>query len=127
VTHTDSFYVPNVTSVIYKIGIRTFIITSQAVPVTDDETLVYTDLTYNFGIWTSLAAPLVRRQGQRVIDQDLAILAAQMSTIRRYGAQFIDTPADTIHRYVDTLREAIVRGEDPHKLPALTCEIEFFV
>lgn len=127
VKHTDSFYAPNVTSVIYEIGAKTFIITSQAVPVTDAETLVYTDLTYDFGIWTALAAPLVRRQGQRIIDQDLVILAAQMEGIRRYGAQFRDTPADTIHRYVESLREAIARGEDPRALPPLTSEIEFFV
>ena len=127
VKHSDSFYAPNVTSVVYEIGAKTFIITSQAVPVSDDETLVYTDLTYDFGIWTTLAAPLVRRQGQRVIDQDLDILAAQMERIRQYGAQFRDTPADTIHRYVDSLREAIARGEDPRALPALSAEIEFFV
>ena len=47
-----------------------------------------------------------------VIDQDVTILAAQMENIRCYGADFRDTPSDIIHRCVESLREAIVRGED---------------
>jgi phenylpropionate dioxygenase-like ring-hydroxylating dioxygenase large terminal subunit len=128
--HTDCFVVPNVTCVTYEIGARTFIITSQSVPTGDDdggETIVYTDLTYNFGMFNDLARPWVRRYGQRVIDQDVAILSAQMDNIRRYGAEFRDTPADTIHRCVESLREALARGEDPHALAPIRRRIEFFV
>lgn len=128
ITHTDSFHAPNVTSVRYQLGRGwVFVITSQAVPVAQRETLVYTDLTYRFGPFTGPAAWLVRRHGQRIIDQDLEILRQQMEVIRKYGDAFFDTPADTIHRYVDTLREAIVRGEDPRALPPLSSEIEFWV
>jgi len=88
---------------------------------------VYTDLTYNFGPFNYVARPFVRWYGQRVIDQDVAILAAQMDNIRRYGAAFRDTPADTIHRWVESLRQALVRGEDPCALPPLSREIEFYV
>ena len=130
IRHTDSFYVPNVTCVTYEIGKRTFIITSQSVPVGADdggEILVYTDLTYNFGFFNDLARPFVRSYGQRVIDQDMTILAAQMDNIRRYGAEFRDTPADVIHRYVESLRSALARGEDPCALPVMAREIEFTV
>ena len=130
IRHTDYFLVPNVTCVTYEIGMHTFIITSQSVPVGPDDggdTLVYTDLTYNFGLFNDLARPFVRWYGQRVINQDVAILAAQMQNIRRYGARFRDTPADVIHRCVESLREAIARGEDPHTLPALKQEVEFYV
>ncbi|MGB5473123.1 MAG: aromatic ring-hydroxylating dioxygenase subunit alpha [Gammaproteobacteria bacterium] len=130
IRHTDSFLVPNITCVTYEIGERTFIITSQSVPVGADDggdTLVYTDLTYNFGLFNDLARPFVRWYGQRVIDQDVAILAAQMENIRRYGAEFRDTPSDFIHRCVESLREAIARGEDPCSLPPLSREIEFYV
>jgi phenylpropionate dioxygenase-like ring-hydroxylating dioxygenase large terminal subunit len=125
--HTDSFYAPNVTSVVYRIGKRTFIITSQAVPVNDAETLVYTDLTYDFGALNALAAPFVRAHGQRIIDQDIEILGRQMAVIRRYGREFRDTPADLIHSMVDSIRDAIARGEDPAALPPLRREIEFYV
>jgi phenylpropionate dioxygenase-like ring-hydroxylating dioxygenase large terminal subunit len=127
VHHTDSFYAPNVSSVVYRFGEKVFIITSQAVPVTGEETLVYTDLTYRFGILNAPAAPFVRWHGQRIIDQDLEILALQMDVIRRNGAEFRDAPADTIHRYVDSIRDAIARGEDPKLLPPVSRELEFFV
>lgn len=127
VTHTDSFHAPNVTSVEYQIGNKTFLITSQAVPVLSNETLVYTDLTYRFGLLNTLAAPIVRRYGQQIIDQDLAILARQMTNIERYGREFRDTPADHIHRYVDSIRDAIERGEDPRALPNVSQDIEFYV
>ena len=130
IRHTDSFFTPNVTCVTYEIGAHTFIITSQSVPVGGDDggdTLVYTDLTYNFGIFNDIARPFVRRYGQRVINQDVAILAAQMDNIRRYGADFRDTPADVIHRCVESLRAAVARGEDPCELPSLSRDIEFYV
>ena len=130
IRHTDSFLIPNLTRVSYEMGTRTLIITSQSVPCGADDggdTLVYTDLTYNFGLFNDIARRLVRRYAQRVIDQDVTILAAQMENIRRYGAAFRDTPADTIHRCVESLREAIARGEDPCALPALSREIEFYV
>jgi len=127
IRHTDNFHAPNVTQVIYEIGAKTFIITSQSVPVDEGETLVYTDLTYRFGPWNTLAAPFVRRHGQRIIDQDVEILRAQGENIARYGAQFRDTPADFIHRMVDSVRDAVGRGEDPGALPAVTHEIEFRV
>lgn len=130
IRHTDSFFVPNVTCVTYEIGKHTFIITSQSVPVgTDDggDTLVYTDLTYNFGVFNDIARPFVRHYGQRVIDQDVRILAAQMENITQYGAEFHDTPADVIHRYVESLRAALARGQDPRALPPQSRDIEFFV
>jgi phenylpropionate dioxygenase-like ring-hydroxylating dioxygenase large terminal subunit len=127
IRHTDSFFAPNVTSVVYEMGARTFIITSQSVPVREDETLVYTDLTYRFGALNAWAAPFVRREGRRIIDQDLEILAAQMEVIRRQGRHFQDTPADAIHRLVDTIRQAIARGDDPCDLPRLQHDIELVV
>ena len=42
-----------------------------------------------------------------------------MEVIAKYGGAFFDTPADTIHRYVDSLREAIAHGRDPRTLPPL--------
>jgi phenylpropionate dioxygenase-like ring-hydroxylating dioxygenase large terminal subunit len=127
VLHTDTFHAPNVTSVTYAIGGKTFVITSQSIPVGAQETLVYTDLTYSFGPWTRLAAPFVRRQAQRIIDQDKAILAQQMQSIARYGQDFRHTPADHIHVLVESIRDAIARNEDPAALPVVSREIEFYV
>lgn len=128
IEHTDSFYLPNVTSVSYVFGPRRhFLITSQSVPVSDDETLVYTDLTYDYGIWNRLAAPIVRWQGQQVIDQDIEILKLQMDSIKKYGDDFAHTQADVIHIFVESIRNALLRGEDPRLLPEKKRTISFFV
>lgn len=69
----------------------------------------------------------MRWYGQRMIDQDVAILSAQMKNVRRYGARLRDTPPDLIHRCVESLHAANPRGEDPCALPPLAREIEFHV
>jgi phenylpropionate dioxygenase-like ring-hydroxylating dioxygenase large terminal subunit len=128
IKHTDAFHMPNVTSVDYVFGPRRrFVITSQSVPVTDDETLVYTDLTYDYGIWNRLARPIIRRQAQTIINQDVEILGQQAETIRRYGARFTNTEADVIHVLIESIRDELSRGRDPRLLAEKTCEIEFWV
>lgn len=126
--HTDEFFAPNVTSVHYKFGGGYhFIITSQSIPLNDNETLVYTDLTYNYGIWTKISRPLVRWQAQTIIDQDVEILNNQMKTIKKYGAHFQNSPADIIHTWIESLQEEIEEGRDPALLPVRETEIEFWV
>ena len=118
IVHTDEFFMPNVSCVEYIFGPkRHFIITSQSIPLEDDETLVYTDLTYNYGIWNKLAAPIVRRQGQMIIDQDIEALANQMKVIKKYGGDFSNTQADTIHVWVETIQRELEQGRDPTLLP----------
>lgn len=128
INHTDSFHMPNVTSVDYRFGNhRRFIITSQSVPVTDEETIVYTDLTYNYGLWNLLARPVVRWQAQKIIDQDIEVLGFQMEAIKKYGERFTNTEADLIHILIESIRREIERGRDPRELPEQTHEIEFRV
>lgn len=128
IRHVDSFYMPNVTSVIYEFGPRrVFVITSQSVPAADDDTLVYTDLTFDYGFWNHFAAPIVRWQSQKVIDQDVAALASQHEVIAKYGESFSNTSADIIHVFVESIREALAKGEDPRALPEREVEVEFLV
>jgi phenylpropionate dioxygenase-like ring-hydroxylating dioxygenase large terminal subunit len=126
--HTDEFFVPNITSVHYRFGGNNhFIITSQSIPVNDKETLVYTDLTYNYGIWTKISRPLVKLQAQAIIDQDIRILNNQMKTITKYGAHFQNSPADIIHTWIESLQAEIENGRDPYIMPKKEVEIEFWV
>lgn len=128
IEHVDRFRMPNITHVVYRFGPRrAFHITSQSVPVTDTETLVYTDLTYDYGVWTRFAGPVVRFQGQAVIDQDIRALNQQMEVIRRYGDAFANTPADLIHVWIESIREELGRGGDPTALPARETRIRFRV
>ena len=128
ITHTDSFLMPNVTSVDYNFGHRRrFIITSQSIPLTGEETLVRTDLTYNYGAWNYLSRPIIQWQAQTIINQDIAVLDNQMKTIKRYGGHFSNTEADAIHVLIESIREEIANGRDPRLLPDKIQEIEFWV
>jgi phenylpropionate dioxygenase-like ring-hydroxylating dioxygenase large terminal subunit len=128
IEHVDRFHMPNVTCVEYGFGPRRrFVITSQAVPVSADETLVHTDLTFDYGAWGRLARPVVRRLAQRIIDQDIAILGHQTHVIERDGEDFTHTPADVIHVFIESIRRELEAGRDPRHLPERGAEIEFWV
>lgn len=128
IRHTDSFHMPNVTSVEYDLGPRRrFFITSQSVPEEEGSTLVYTDVTYDYGVFSKLARPFMWWTTQAIIDQDLVALATQREVIERYGAEFANTPADTIHVLVESIRDAIAKGIDPRTLPEKSAEVEFWV
>ncbi|MEO0645919.1 MAG: aromatic ring-hydroxylating dioxygenase subunit alpha [Cyanobacteria bacterium J06650_10] len=128
ISHSDRFFMPNVTSVEYKMGAnRHCFITSQAVPETKESTLVYTDVTFNYGIWNKLVRPFVRWTAQRIIKQDQVALKLQQETIAKYGERFSHTPADTIHVFVESVRAAIAQGKDPRTLPDKTVDVTFWV
>jgi phenylpropionate dioxygenase-like ring-hydroxylating dioxygenase large terminal subunit len=128
IRHTDSFHMPNVTSVHYDIGKhRQLFITSQSIPETQDSTLVYTDVTYNYGIWSWLARPLVWWTAQHIIQQDIQILGIQQEVIEKYGAQFSNTPADTIHVFIESIRACLAKGTDPRELPEKSATVTFWV
>jgi phenylpropionate dioxygenase-like ring-hydroxylating dioxygenase large terminal subunit len=114
IVHTDSFHMPNVTSVEYDFGPhRRFFITSQSIPEESDSTLVYTDVTYDYGWLNTLAWPAMYFTTQYIIDQDLDALALQQESIDKYGEKFQNTPADTIHVFVESIRNALKEGKDP--------------
>ncbi len=128
VVHTDEFFMPNISCVEYIFGPqRHFIITSQSVPMEDNKTRVYTDLTYNYGIWNWIAAPIVRWQGQAIIDQDIVALKMQGEVIAKYGDKFANTPADTIHAFVESIQEKLKAGEDPLSLPEKSVTVTMYV
>lgn len=128
VVHVDHFIMPNVTHVIYQLPSGwEYLITSQSIPLTDSETMVYTDITYNFGIWTRLAAWMVKRQAKKVIAQDMEVLEDQYQVIMREGPAFINMPCDLIHTMISEIRDALEKGIDPITLPDKKKEITFYV
>lgn len=128
IQHTDSFQMPNITSVEYNLGKnRRLFITSQSIPETDDSTLVYTDVTYNYGIWNKIARPFVYWTAQYIISQDVQILNIQQEVIKKYGTNFANTPADTIHIFVESIINKIAMGEDPRQLANKAVNVNFWV
>ena len=128
IKHTDSFYMPNITCVEYEMGRkRHFFITSQSVPVSAEKTVVYTDLTYDYGAFGYVSRPVVRRHAQAIIDQDIEILHTQMQTIKKYGQNFQNSRADIVHVFIESIREQITNGRDPKALPRKSTEIDLWV
>lgn len=128
IRHIDSFHMPNVTSVEYDMGPnRRLFITSQSVPEQENSTLVYTDVTFNYGIWNKIARPFVRWTAQHIIHQDVEALSIQQDVIEKYGTQFANTPADMIHVFVESIRNKIEAGEDPRVLSDKSVKVNFWV
>ena len=119
---------PNITTVNYWFGNKKhFIITSQSIPQKNNQTLVYTDLTYNYGIWTYLSRFIVRKYAQKIIDQDIIILRDQMIGIEKFGTQFSYSPSDIIHTYIESIQNEIAEGRDPLLLPKKLTRIKFWI
>lgn len=128
IKHVDYFHMPNITSVEYEFSKgKEFYITSQSIPINDELTHVYTDLTYCFGLITPLAAPFVRYQGQSVIDQDIEVLNTQMEVIKKYGTNFSNSRADIVHVFIESIRDAIAEGKNPELLPHKLNEFDFWI
>jgi phenylpropionate dioxygenase-like ring-hydroxylating dioxygenase large terminal subunit len=128
ITHSDEFFMPNVSCVEYGLSpSRHLIITSQAIPLEEGQTLVYTDVTYNYGIWTRLAAPFIRWYAQAIINQDIVALREQGQVIRKYGSEFANTPSDTIHVYVESIQREIEAGRDPALLPEKSATVRMYI
>lgn len=127
--HVDRFLMPNVTCVEYEFGPRRkLFITSQSVPSKADETVVFTDITFDYGLWSWLARPFVRRRARQIIREDVTILGAQMEVIENYGgARFSNSPADAMHLFIESIRRELDAGRDPRLLPAETRTVEIVV
>ncbi len=122
IRHIDIFHMPNIIA-----PNRRLFITSQCVGETEDSTLVYTDVTYNYGLWNKLAKPFVYWTAQYIIHQDVEALKIQWEVIEKYGTQFANTPADTIHVFVESIRNQIAAGKDPRQLPDKLVQVKFWV
>ncbi len=126
--HTDEFLMPNITRVQYWLGDKKhFVISSQSVPVENNKTIVYTDLTYNYGIWNKISKPIIKVQAQKIIDQDVDILNKQSKIIKKYGTKFQNSPCDIIHTYIEDIRNEINNQRDPRALPEKYSEVEIWI
>ena len=65
--------------------------------------------------------------GQRIISQDVEAMAKQMKCIKKYGEDFSNTPADTIHAYVETIQRELARGNDPRDLPDKVVDVQMLI
>jgi phenylpropionate dioxygenase-like ring-hydroxylating dioxygenase large terminal subunit len=128
-THTDRFYMPNCTRVDYAWGERRgFIITSQVTPVAPSEAIVYTAITFRFGVFNPLARAFLPWYTRVVINQDVRIMSIQTVNLKRFGRRrFNGTSADTIHRFIEALRDYALSGESGASPPPASTRISFWM
>lgn len=126
--HEDHYYLPNVTHVEYRFGRRMhFNITSQSIPVGDSETHVYTDLTYDYGVWNWIARPFVIWAAKKIIAQDVKIMGEQTDVVSKYGEQFAHTRCDLHHVWIENIYADLKAGRDPRQIPAKKETVEFYI
>ena len=113
--HTDRFLMPAVSRVDYRFGeSRHFIITSSCTPVSADETVVHTVITFRFGRIAPLVRVLLEPVCRRIIRQDVRVLAQQTAQLRRFGgAHFTSVETDLFARHIDTLWRRAACGTAP--------------
>ena len=85
-----------------------------------DRALVYTAITFRFGLFNPIARLFLPAYTRIVIDQDVAIMKNQTANLERYaGRRFNGTEADLIHRFIESLRDHALGGEaDPPPEPS---------
>lgn len=128
--HTDNFYMPNTTRVDYVFGEmeRAFIITSTCTPISPSLTRVYTLITYNFGMLNLLAQIFLPWYTKKVIMQDVEIMKIQAENIAKFGAKdFRSTKVDTMHLYIESLREHAESSAIQEAPAPISKAIEFWV
>jgi phenylpropionate dioxygenase-like ring-hydroxylating dioxygenase large terminal subunit len=113
--HTDRFHLPTISRVDYAFGAaRHFVITSQCTPVAEDETAVYTVVTFRVGRLGPLVRLLLEPVCRRIIAQDVRILALQTAQLRRFGGpRFTTVPTDLFARHIRALWAQVERAGIP--------------
>lgn len=113
--HTDRFLMPNVSRVDYEFDARHhFIITSQATPVTEHETEVYTVITFCYGKVGWLVRLLFEPMSRHILKQDVDILALHGPNVRRFGGEdYTHVETDLVSLHMQTLRRRADRNEAP--------------
>ena len=129
VRHIDRFILPSITRVDYEFGPEHgFIITSQCTQRSEHVVDVTTAITWRLPRPASLAGPLLRPflrwYCQRVIQQDVDVLAVIGKQIERFGTSHMHTEADLLGRHIERMRRRAIEGATtPEKVEELTLRI----
>lgn len=111
--HIDRFIMPNLSRVDYHFdNDHHFIITSQATPVDDGVTDVYTVISFRYGRIGWLVRLLFEPMSRRIIQQDVDIMKIQGDNVRKFvGEDFAHAETDLIALHMHSLRRRAERGE----------------
>ncbi len=135
-THTDHFFMPNVTRVDYLWGARSgYVISSQVTPVGPLESLVFTSISYRlpFDVPGNPVARGLRRfmkwYTTQVITQDVDIMRVQNEglTHAKGGLDFTSTEADLLHADIEDVRGWLRSGGEGDGPEPASRRISFWI
>lgn len=111
--HTDRFIMPNISRVDYRFSqTHHFVITSQCTPIGDDETEVYTVISFRFGRLGPLMRLWFEPFCRRVIRQDVDIMRVQAEQLRHFGGpRFSHVETDLVGLRIHAMRQRAASPE----------------
>lgn len=103
--HTDKFMLPYTTRVDYFFSERRhFIVMSQCSPINENSTRVFTYMAFRFDGFASLIKLLYRPLANRILDQDVDLIAEQTQDIQKFNdTKFLYHKTDAIGKEIADL------------------------
>jgi phenylpropionate dioxygenase-like ring-hydroxylating dioxygenase large terminal subunit len=115
--HTDRFIVPSTSQVnyIFSNGMH-YIITSVCTPISDNETEVYTVISFKYGRIGPLIKLFFHPLSRVIIKQDVRMLGAQYENIEKFGdTKFTVIESDLLWPHIMQWRKALKKAQVPEK------------
>ena len=111
--HTDRYIAPSMSRVDYKFSDkRHYIISSFCSPINNEETEVFTVITYKYKYIGLLIRCVFEPLSRLIIRQDVNTLKKQKINIKRFGEEkFIQIPQDLLHPHIISWRESLSRNK----------------
>ncbi len=113
VEHFDRFVMPSVAEVEYRLGPENhLVVTSLLTPISDFVTRMYSAASFKLRVPHALVQAALKPLAQRVLAQDIVILAAQTEAVKRFdGEQYASTDVDLLGPHIWRLLKQAERGE----------------
>jgi hypothetical protein len=111
--HKDRFIAPRTSHVDYEFenGLH-YMITSSCTTVSEDETEVYTVISFRYKWFGSLIKLVFQPLAKKIISQDVEMLSAQYANIKKFGGvNFCSTKADLLGKYIYAWNKAIKNNQ----------------
>lgn len=118
-THTDRFIAPSMSRVDYQFSDqRHYIISSFCSPVNEQETEVFTVISYRYAYLGWLIRLVFEPLSRLIIKQDVKTLNQQQANTARFGEEkFAQIPQDLLRPHIVRWRRAIQAGQTPEYKP----------
>jgi len=113
--HTDRYIAPATTRVDYIFSAnRHYIITSACTPVNDEQTDVYTVITFRYKVWGWLIRLFFEPLSRRIIAQDVATLKLQHQNLAKHtDSSFRIIEQDVLLPHIRRWRRSLAAGKQP--------------